>query len=46
MLKKVIAYNPSNPPIVFDTTEKIYDRYYSIVVMEKSDTIQARKLLE
>jgi hypothetical protein len=37
--------NPQNPPIVFDTIQKIDGRYYSIIVMDKSDSMQSKKVL-
>jgi hypothetical protein len=44
-LKAELKSDPSNPPIVFDTIEKINDRYYSIIAMEKTDTVQSKKVL-
>ena len=40
-----LAQNPMNPPIIFDTIEKIGDRYFSIIAMERSDTIQHKEVL-
>jgi len=44
-LKEELKSNPTNPPIVFDTIQKVNDRYYSIIVMEKSDTLYSKKIL-
>jgi hypothetical protein len=44
-LKEQLISNPQNPPIIFDTIQKINGRYYSIFVMEKSDTLQSKKVL-
>lgn len=44
-LKGQLSSNSDNPPIVFDTIQKINDRYYSIIAMEKSDTLQTKKVL-
>jgi hypothetical protein len=43
--KLQLAQNPMNPPIIFDTIEKIGDRYFSIIAMERSDTIQHKEVL-
>jgi hypothetical protein len=34
-----------NPPIVFDTIQKINNKYFSIFVMEKPDTVHHRKVI-
>ena len=34
-----LSADPINPPIVFDTIEKINDRYFSIVIMDTIDKI-------
>lgn len=44
-IKEQLISNPQNPPIVFDTIQKINDRYYSIIVMEKPNSIQSKKIL-
>ena len=44
-LKEQLISNPQNPPIIFDTIQKINGRYYSIFAMEKSDTLQSKKVL-
>jgi hypothetical protein len=44
-IKGQLMFNPKNPPIVFDTVQKINDRYYSIFVMEKADSMQSKKVL-
>jgi len=44
-IKAELVSDPANPPIVFDTIEKIGDRYYSIIEMERSDTMQAKRIL-
>ena len=44
-LKSQLTSDPSNPPIIFDTIEKINDRYYSIFAMRRSDTIRSEKVL-
>jgi hypothetical protein len=44
-LKEQLESNPQNPPIIFDTIQKINDRYFSIITMEKSDTVQVKKVL-
>jgi hypothetical protein len=44
-LKEQLTSNPGNPPIIFDTIQKINDRYFSIITMEKSDSVQVRKVL-
>jgi hypothetical protein len=44
-LRAKLASDASNPPVIFDTLEKINDRYYSIVAMEKSDTIRSKRVL-
>lgn len=44
-LKEQLKSNPQNPPINSDTIQKINDRYFSIITMEKSDTVQVKKVL-
>lgn len=44
-LKQRLTDEPFSPPIVFDTIEKINDRYCYIVVMETSDSIQSKKVV-
>jgi hypothetical protein len=44
-LKLQIVNNSDNPVIVYDTTEKIGDRYFSIFVMQRSDTIHNIRVL-
>lgn len=44
-LKEMLLSDPSNPPLVFDSIEKINDRYYSIFAMENSDSSYSRKVL-
>ncbi|MBN8833550.1 MAG: hypothetical protein J0H76_04140 [Sphingobacteriales bacterium] len=44
-LKEELMSNPQNPPIIFDTIENINDRYFSIIAMEKSDTVQVKRVL-
>lgn len=44
-LKKQLISNQQNPTIIFDTIQRINDRYYSIFEMEKSGTIQSKKVL-
>ena len=44
-LRADLAMDSSNPPIVFDTIEKINDRYYSIFEMEWGDTLRAKRVL-
>jgi hypothetical protein len=41
-LKEQLISNPQNPPIIFDTIQKINDRYYSIFEMGKSDTLHSK----
>jgi hypothetical protein len=36
---------PRNPPITFDTIEKVNDRYFSFFAMEKSDSVYLRKVI-
>lgn len=43
--KEQLTSDLKNPPIVFDTIQKINDRYFSIVATEKNDSIQVRKVL-
>lgn len=42
-LMEQLLSNPDNPPIVFDTIQRINDRYYSIIAMDKSDSVKAKK---
>ena len=44
-LKLQIVNDPDNPVIVYDTIEKICDRYFSIFVMQRSDTIHNIRVL-
>lgn len=44
-LKEQLLSTSPGLPIIFDTIEKIYDRYYSIMAMEKSDSLQFKKVL-
>ncbi|MFZ1527277.1 MAG: hypothetical protein WAT19_00875 [Ferruginibacter sp.] len=44
-LKEELLSDQTIPPIIFDTIQRINDRYYSIFVMEKSNTIQSKKVL-
>jgi len=44
-LKSQLTSDPSNPSIIFDTIERIHDRYYSIFAMQRSDTIRCEKVL-
>ena len=44
-LKAQLTSDPSNPSIIFDTIQKINDRYYSIFAMRRSDTIRCEKVL-
>lgn len=44
-LKEQLISNSQNPPIVFDTIQKINDRYFSIFEMEKSDTLESKQVL-
>jgi hypothetical protein len=44
-LKGRLSDDPFNPPIVFDTIEKIHDRYYCIVVMDTSGSVQSKKVV-
>lgn len=44
-LKLQIVNNSDNPVIVHDTIEKIGDRYFSIFVMQRSDTIDNIRVL-
>ena len=44
-LKLQLTSDPSNPPVIFDTIERINDRYYSIFAMQRSDTIRCEKVL-
>jgi hypothetical protein len=44
-LKEQLISNPQNPPIIFDTIQKINDRYFSIIAMQKSDSIRIKKVL-
>ena len=40
-----LVMDSTNPPIVFDTIEKIADRYYSIFEMERIDTLLFKRVL-
>lgn len=44
-LKEQLVSNTQNLPIIFDTIQKINDRYFSIFEMEKSDTLQSKRIL-
>ncbi len=44
-LKEQIISDPKNPRIIADTIQRINDRYFSIITMEKSDTVLVRKVL-
>jgi hypothetical protein len=44
-LKEEMLSKTPNLPIVFDTIERIYDRYFSIIAFEKSDSLQFKKVL-
>ena len=44
-LKNQLLSNPENPPIIFDTTQKINDRYYSIMAMGKSNGLKQLTLI-
>ncbi len=44
-IKVELASDSANPPIVFDTIEKIADRYYSIIKMERSDNVQSKRII-
>lgn len=44
-LKLQIVNNSDNPVVVYDTIEKIGDRYFSIFVTQKSDTIHNIQVL-
>lgn len=44
-IKEQLRSDPQNPPIVFDTIQKIDDRYFSIIVMDRSDSMQSKKVL-
>jgi hypothetical protein len=44
-LKEQLISNPQNPPIIFDTIQKNNGRYFSIIAMEKSDSVQIKKVL-
>src|SRR6185369_9976850 len=42
---EMVKTDPIYPPIIFDTIQKINDRYFSIIAMERSDSLQARTVL-
>ena len=44
-IRSQLTSDPANPPIIFDTIEKINDRYYSIFAMQRSDTVSRKKVL-
>jgi len=44
-IKEQIKSNPINPTVIFDTIQKINDRFFSVIIMEKIDTIQRKKVL-
>ena len=44
-VKEYIRDELQYPPIIFDTVERINDRYFSIVAMERSDTILEKRVL-
>lgn len=44
-LKGRLSADPHNPSIVFDTIEKIHDRYFYIVAMDSGDSIQFKKVV-
>ncbi len=44
-IKQQLTDDPLYPPINFDTIQKIGDRYFSIFIMEKTDSIQSKKVL-
>lgn len=44
-LKEQLISDPQNLPIVFDTIQKITDRYYSIIGVEKFDTLYSKKVV-
>lgn len=44
-IKEELASNSANPKIVFDTIQKINDRYFSIIQMENTDSIYSKKVL-
>ncbi len=41
-LKEQILANPDMPSIVFDTIQRINERYYSVIAMEKADSSKIR----
>lgn len=41
-LKEQLLSNPDMPSIVFDTIQRINDRYYSVIAMEKTDSSKIR----
>ena len=43
-LKEELLADPNNPAIIFDTIQKINDRYYSIFAMDKADSQQVKKV--
>jgi hypothetical protein len=44
-IKSQLTSDPANPPIIFDTIEKINDRYYSIFAMQRLDTVYCKRVL-
>lgn len=44
-IKAYVARELQYPSIIFDTIEKIDGRYFSVMVMERSDTIQEKRVL-
>lgn len=44
-IKASLIVDPENLRIIFDTVQKINDRYFSIFEMEKSDSIESKKIL-
>lgn len=44
-LKEQLMRDPQSLPIVFDTIQKINDRYFSIIGVEKFDTLYSRKVV-
>ncbi len=43
--KRQVISNSINPPLIFDTLQKINDRYFSIFVMKKFDSVTSIKAL-
>ena len=44
-LKSQFLFYPDSLTVVLDTIQRINDRYYSIIAMEKSDTLQTYKMV-